>query len=71
MRRPSGRTVCRSLFEIPEDTTLFEQMKYIQESDIANMSEKFFAVKALCFVVGKFDIDAGWDNLVGYQTRRY
>ncbi len=61
----------RSLLEIPDDTTLFDQMKHIQDIDIANMSEKFFAVRALCFVVGKFQIDGGSDLQPGYQPRRY
>ena len=61
----------QSLLEIPEDTVLFEQMKHIQDIDIANMSERFFAVKALCFVVGKFQIDGGSNCQPGYRPRRY
>jgi hypothetical protein len=61
----------RSLLEIPDDTVLFGQLATIQDSDIATgLSDKFFAVQALCYLIGGFEIDSGWSNIVGYQPRR-
>ncbi len=61
----------RALLDIPDGTVLFRQMTNVQDSDIAaGMADKFFAVQALCYLIGSFEMDSGYDNLIGYEPRR-